>query len=318
MNKSYFKDKVITLQIEDQQGMPMAASPAAVLLTTEAAVEVKTEDEALNYDQLQGSGRSVPTTHLSMDSVFSFKTPLTRAQADQPPSWLPVLRACGFNAIEHADHWAFTHATPEEQDSATVRLYQHAGVSGEHLFQAAGCSGNLSIELEAGKKAYWSVSNMQGSYQTPGLVPPLNPDQDAALLSVCETLTHVGTQAQTLGDTKLCIQKVVVNDADGRDLNRDRFFCGDMTVGAPKPVVMEVTFINPDWANEINPFQITEAQSVIQQLPFVFRHEVFSIQVDKVQPLNPRMVELGNAKLLGITLDLNLLSPLQFLVNKGA
>lgn len=316
--KSIFKNRALTLDIQANKGTGEAVTPTSVLLTEELSVEVLAGDKhELNFDQLGKGGRSVAQMHKDPHNIFGWKTPIGKAVGGTMPSWLSIFRACGFNILDNGTHWVMTHASQDETDYATIRVFQDADASTLHQYAGIDGTGNLSLEMEAGELAYMSVANFMTSYIRPEEVGMYVPDYGTQLTNVAEIPTYLDTNVVELDGTGLCLKKLTIPDADGRDLGRDRTFCGDTVVGKEKPVVMKATFINPNWGTEINPFEISEAIETIQRLPFIFDHGLMRIFAEEVQPLNPVPVEIGHAGLKGIEMDLNVLAGFEISVPKN-
>lgn len=316
--ESIFKNRALTLDIQDNAGTGEALTPTSVLLTEELSMQILEGDtQELNFDQLGKGGRSVPVMQKDPHNVFGWKTPISKPASGVMPSWLNIFRVCGFNITETSTAWIMDHSSVDEMDLGTIRVFQDADATTLHQYAGIDGTGNLSIELEAGELAYMSVSNFMTSYIRPEEVPMLDLDYGDQLTNISEIPTYMGTNLVELDGTGLCLKKLTLNDVDGRDLSRDRYFCKDRVAGKEKPVIMKALFVNPNWGTEIHPWEITEAFETIQRLPFVFDHDLIRIFAEEVQPTNTQAVEIGSDGLKGIEMDLNVLSGFEISVNKG-
>lgn len=316
--ESIYKNVALTFEIEDTLGQPKADTPTSVLLTEEASVKpLEGEKKELQYDTKGAHSRAKPIQQLEQLTVFSFKAPMTRPAAGEMPSWLNVFRGCGFNIIETDATYELRHAPPNEQDSATVRLYQEADTSSDHLYMGVGGSGNLSLEFQANQLVYLDVSNFITRYVRPDLTNRFDPSYGTQLSNVCETANYLGTNAVKLNNVDLCLEKLTISNVDGRgSLGMDHFFCGDKVAGEEQSITMEAIFVNPDWNTEFNPWELAESFREIQRVPFLFDHDLMRVYAAEVQPIEPEVVELGKAKIKGIKMGLNVLSELELSVRK--
>lgn len=314
---SEFKQRAITLEIEDVMGVAQADTPASVLLVTDFTSQVYTgEDKEIEYASLENLS-AAEIKKIAPQSIFGWKTPLTKPDAGVIPSWAKLFATCGFNQLDTGPsnppqaQLIYTLSEPSEIDTATIREYQAADDMRNHHYVGTGATGNIGLDFVAGEIPEITVSNYLSNYVRPDMVAPFVADNALVNAEECKAGNVDGHILSQLDGKDICVQSLRMQNLDGRNIGRDEFFCQTYTGGSRGVIQLEVIYMNPDWQTEFNPWELGESHEQTNRVPFIFQHELGTVFVEEVQPINTEKVAFGDAGLKCIKQTLNVLKGLE-------
>lgn len=313
---STFKNRVLTLDIQANLGTLEPQLPTSVMLTKQITMEpLAGATETIECDDLYNGGRVAPVINTDPHSIFGWDVAMTRPAAPGVmPVWVNNFRVCGFDVTNTGTAWVIKHATSSSLDYGSVRIMQEGDLTRMHKYEGMDGNGNLALEMVAGEIPMLKVSNFMTSYIRPEMAALYVPDYGTQKEGFGSVVDYMGKNVIQLDGHDICVRSMKVNDADGRTLSRNRNFCADRVGGNPKPVTIEIEYINSDWDSEFNIFELCESWNGVQQVPFVFDHDMIRVFAE-VQCQEPEPFEMDDDGIKGIKLKLNVLADFEISVN---
>ncbi|MDD5395240.1 MAG: hypothetical protein PHE17_19630 [Thiothrix sp.] len=313
------KNKVLHFQREVTEGTEVAQTATSVILTQNLQATIGEGDT--QTDEYDGTaGRDNPVSTGNMRNSFAFDMPVTLSgTAGTAPALGAVLQACGFKeTITAATSVKYTPEALGAIKSGSVTMRRDLGTGFDLWYKTKAAKGILGIEIKAGQRPKFKVSNLVGDYIEPlrsanGTISPTNYGTQKTL--VCDTASPDSVVTATLNGKALCLDSFSCQNLSGLDLQRFTSMCTGFTVANPATPEATMTAVMPDWSADFNPFQYGRTDGAVKRYALVIdlgtvAGKKVRLEVAECQPVNPKESSLTGG-VLGFEMGLRLLSDVQ-------
>lgn len=310
------KNKVLHFQKEVTEGTAVAQLKTSVILTQNLQATIgESDDQTDEYDGT--ASRDAPISSGNLRNTFAFDLPVvTSGAAGTAPAIGAVLEACGFKAVVTAG--TDVKYSPESLTaikSGSLMMRRDAGGGKDLQYTTKGAKGILGIEVKAGQRPKFKVSNMTGDYIQPthavntAVAPSDYGTQKTLVMDVANVDSLV---TATLNGKSLCLDSFNCQNLSGLDLQRFTSMCTGFTIANPATPEATITGVMPDWTADFNPFEYGRTDGTVKRYPFILElgtvaGKKLRIECLECQPVKPKETALGS-NVLGFELGLRLLS----------
>lgn len=233
------------------------------------------DKKELQYDG--DSGQNVPVRMQNTFTSMNFKLDAAPSgTAGTVPFADIFLRACGSSApIIDATAKTVTYKAADNQsdiaylDCVTSHLAQGGK---DYVIKSTKMRGNIGLTLKSGEDPEFDVQLM-GDY-----IRPVTAAHAAAVYGLQDTQMAVPVNAANtllfkINNKSICVQEFSIKSLFGYTANRRDLAGGCKYTGMKKGVVeADITFLEPDWDTEFNPYALAETDTGITHVPFELEH----------------------------------------------
>lgn len=265
-------------------------------------IDYKAYDGDKKEKQYDGdSGQDVPVKIENAFNSFNFKIDLAPSgTAGEVPFADLFLRVCGMVASidEAAGTVTYAPATTPDQIAMLDACVSHlADDDVDYVIKSERMRGQLGITIKAGEDPEADVQ-LQGDY-----IRPVTAAHAAPVFGLQDTQMAIPANAQNtpifkINNKGICVEDFSIKNLSGYTPSRRNMPGGCKYTAMKKGIVeADITFMEPDWANEFNPYELAETDDGVKRVPFILQHgtvagKKFSIECPEVQFIQPEKAEI--------------------------
>ena len=257
------------------------------------------DKKELQYDG--DAGQDVPVRIQNAYNSFNFKLDAAPSGTLGTVPFADIfLRVCGAvsSKDETTDEITYTAAESQNDIAYLDAVVSHrAQGNQDYVIKSNGMRGSIGLSLKSGEDPEFDVQLM-GDY-----VRPIPAAHAAAEYGLQNTNLAVPVNASNtllfkVNNKSICVQEFMIKNLFGYTPSRRDLAGGCRYTGMKKGIVeADITFLEPDWDLEFNPYALAETDAGINRAPFALEHgtesgKMFAISATETQLIGVEKAEI--------------------------